>query len=258
MPRSEHSQRVEAIILRHTDWGETDRLLVLYTREKGKLRAIAKGVRRIHSRKAGHIEPFTRSALQLAVGRDFWLVTQAETIVFYPSLAEDLLRTGYAAYMVELIDRFTMEEGQNAALYSLFAETLQRIAEEPDPFVAVRYGEIRMLEQFGFRPELFQCVKCGAEITAQDQFFSAELGGALCPPCGMLVKDSRPVSLQALKFLRHLQRSSYTTAKKAIIPPQVRTEMETLMQYYITHILERKLNTPEFLRRVKHDGSLTG
>ena len=257
MPRSEHSQRVEAVILRHSDWGETDRLLVLFTREKGKIRAIAKGVRRIRSRKAGHLEPFTRSSLQLAMGHDFWLVTQAETVAFFPALVEDLLRTGYAAYIIELVDRFTMEEGQNVSLYTLLSETLQRIAEESDPFLAVRYGELRMLELFGFRPELFHCVQCGKAIQAEDQFFSAELGGALCPRCGLGVKDARPVSMEALKYLRHLQRSSYPVAQKADIPQPIRDEMETLIQHNITYNLERKLNTPEFLRRVKRNASRT-
>lgn len=254
MPRSERSQRVEAVVLRHSDWGETDRLLVLFTREKGKIRAIAKGVRRIRSRKAGHLEPFTRSSLQLALGQDFWLVTQAETVACYPALLEDLLRTGYAAYMIELVDRFTMEEGQNVSLYTLLADTLQRIAEEPDPFLAVRYGEMRMLELFGFRPELFNCVQCGKAIQAEDQFFSAEMGGALCPGCGLGVREARPVSMEALKYMRHLQRSSYSAAKKAVIPVHIRNEMETLTQYDITYNLERKLNTPEFLRRVKRNG----
>ncbi len=253
MPRSERSQRVEAIVLRHSDWGEADRLLVLYTLEKGKLRAIAKGIRRIHSRKAGHLEPFTRSTLQLAAGRDFWLVTQAETIAFYPSLTDDLLRTGYAAYIIELVDRFAVEESQNYALFALLADTLQRIAEEPDPYLAVRYGEIQMLEQFGFRPELFHCVQCNEVIKAQDQFFSAELGGVLCPECGLSVTACRPVSMDVLRYMRHLQRSSFLIAKKAIIPQPLRAEMETILQYYITYILERKLNTPEFLRQVKRN-----
>lgn len=255
MPRSERSQRVEAIILRHSNWGEADRLLVLYTLEKGKVRAIAKGIRRVHSRKAGHLEPFTRSTLQLAMGRDFWLVTQADTLAFYPSLTDDLLRTGYAAYVIELVDRFAVEEGQNYALFTLLADTLQRIAEEPDPFLAVRYSEIQMLEQFGFRPELFHCVHCNEVIQAQDQFFSAELGGVLCPNCGLSVTGCRPVSMDALRYMRHLQRSSYLTAKKADIPPSIRTEMETILQYYITYILERRLNTPEFLRQVKRNTS---
>ena len=64
------SLRAEAVVLRHTDWGEADRLLTLYTREQGKVRAVAKGARKINSRKAGHLEPFTRVKLQLARGRE--------------------------------------------------------------------------------------------------------------------------------------------------------------------------------------------
>ena len=100
------SHRVEAIVLRHTDWGEADRLLWLFTREMGKVKVVAKGVRKPRSRKAGHLEPFTRVELQLAQGRDFLIVTQAETIDAYQPLRENLLLTGYAAYIIELLDRF--------------------------------------------------------------------------------------------------------------------------------------------------------
>ena len=87
------SFRVEAVVLRHVDWGEADRLLTLYSREKGKLRAIAKGVRRLRSRKAGHLEPFTRAAVQLARGRDLLIVTQADTVNAYLPIRGDLERT---------------------------------------------------------------------------------------------------------------------------------------------------------------------
>ena len=176
---SEHTIRVEAVVLRHTDWGEADRLLSLFTREAGKLRSVAKGVRRLRSRKAGHLEPFTRVALMLARGRDLWIVTQAETVDAFQPLREDLVRTGYAAYVIELLDRFTYEEGENRPLYSLLVDTLGRVALEPDPFLSVRYYEMRLLDIVGFRPNLFHCVQCGNEIKAQDQFFSAEKGGVL-------------------------------------------------------------------------------
>ena len=95
---------VEAVVLRHSNWGEADRLLSLFSREAGKLRAVAKGARKIRSRKAGHLEPFTRVRLMLAHGRDFWIVTQAETVDAYLPLREDLLRTAYGAYVLELLD----------------------------------------------------------------------------------------------------------------------------------------------------------
>ncbi len=251
MPTGERSLRVEAVVLRHTDWGEADRLLVLYTREQGKLRAIAKGARRLRSRKAGHLEPFTRVALLLARGRDLWIVTQAEALESFLALREDLLRTGYAAYVVELLDRFIYEEGPNPALYQLLVETLQRLAGGEDVFTAVRFYEIRLLDLMGFRPELFQCVQCRAEIQPVDQFFSAAQGGVLCPRCGPFHQDARPVSMPVLKYLRHFQRSVYAQARRTHPEPAVREEMEALLQFYLTHLLERKLNTQDFMRQIR-------
>jgi DNA repair protein RecO (recombination protein O) len=83
---------VEAIVLSHHDWGEADRLLWLYTRELGKVRVVAKGVRKLRSRKAGHLEPFAHTRLQLARGRDMLIVTQAETINAFLNLREDLVQ----------------------------------------------------------------------------------------------------------------------------------------------------------------------
>jgi DNA repair protein RecO (recombination protein O) len=80
MPDQPRSFRVEAVVLRHANWGEADRILTLYTREQGKLRAVAKGARKIRSRKAGHLEPFTHITLQLAKSRDIPIVTQVETL----------------------------------------------------------------------------------------------------------------------------------------------------------------------------------
>jgi DNA repair protein RecO (recombination protein O) len=243
---------VEAVVLRHSDYGEADRLLTIYTREQGKLRALAKGVRRMRSRKAGHLEPFTRVNLMLARGRDMWLVTQAESVDAYLPLRDDLVRTGYAAYALELIDRFTYEEGSSPAIYRLLIETLQRISTEEDVFFTIRYYEIRLLDLMGFRPQLFTCQKCQNEIKAEDQFFSADLGGVLCPRCGRDMPATRPISMRALKFLRHLQRNNYAEARRAGLPDVVRPEMEALMQFYLTYLLERALNSPAFLRQVRN------
>lgn len=256
MPDQERTLRVEAVVLRHNDWGEADRLLSLFTREHGKLRAVAKGVRRLRSRKAGHLEPFTRVTLMLARGRDLWIVTQADTVDAYLPLREDLESIGQASYVIELLDRFTYEEGANRLLYQLLTETLARLAQPQEAFLAVRYYEIRLLDLLGFRPELTNCVRCGKPIQAEDQFFSALLGGALCPRCGPYEPSARPVSLQALKFFRHLQRSSYAEAARARIPESVRQEMEALVHYFLTYLLERGLNTPAFLREVRR-GSQT-
>jgi DNA repair protein RecO (recombination protein O) len=253
MPARERSFRTEAVVLRHSDWGEADRLLTIYSREQGKLRAVAKGARKMRSRKAGHLEPFTRVNLQLARGRDLLIVTQAETVDLYLSLRENLLRVGYAAYVIELLDRFTYEEDSNPLLYRLLTDTLARLNVEDTLVLAIRFYEIRLLDLLGYRPQLFHCVSCEAEIQPEDQYFSLSEGGVLCPNCGPVGREAFPVSMQALKYLRHFQRSSYAQAARARIAPEHWRELEALMQRYLTYLLERNLNTPAFLRQIRND-----
>lgn len=247
----QRSFRAEAVVLRHAEWGEADRILTLYTRERGKLRAVVKGARKIRSRKAGHVEPFTHITLQLARGRDIPIVTQVETLDAYLPIREDLQRTGYAAYMLELLDRFTYDEdGGNPSLFRLLTDSLGRLSKLTDPWLCVRYYEMRLLDYLGFRPRLFECANCGREIQAEDQFFSPSAGGIVCPRCGMGLPGLWRVSVETIKYLRHFQRSSYSEAARARPAPEVQKDVETLMQAYFTYLLERSLNTPGFLKQI--------
>ena len=248
--------RVEAVVLRHSDWGEADRLVWLYTLEMGKLRAVAKGVRKPRSRKAGHLEPFTRASLLLSRGRDLPLVTQAETLDAYLPLRDSLAGLTYASYVVEVLDRFTYEEGENRGIYYLLAATLERLCQAHDPDLVVRYYELRLLDLVGFRPQLFNCAVCGEPIQAQDQYFSAREGGALCPRCGRQAPGALPISLAALKYLRHFQRSAFQDAARARPTPAQHLELETVAQHYLMYLLERSLNTPPFLRSLRSKAPL--
>jgi len=251
MPIQERTFRSEAIVISHKDWGEADRMLWLYTRKLGKVQAIAKGVRKMRSRKAGHLEPFTCSNLMFARGRSFLIVTQAETLAPFLDLREDLLKLGYAAYISELLDRFTYEEDDNHLIYQLLKDTLTRIDGEPESYPAVRYFEIHLLDLLGYKPELTNCVNCDSLIQPEDQFFSISLGGVVCPRCGSRIQDARPISMNTLKYLRHFQRSSYREATRATLSPELNRDLEQFMRRYITYILERDLNTPAFISRVK-------
>jgi DNA repair protein RecO (recombination protein O) len=253
MPETKfRSFRVEAVVLRHSDYGEADRLLTLYTRQLGKTRAIAKGARKIASRKAGHIEPFTHVRLQLAKGRDMLILTQADTVDAYQPLREDLVLTSQAAYILELLDRFTYEdELENSVIFRLLTDTLARLASKADPWLVTRYYEMRLLDQLGFRPQLVECANCRREIQAEDQFFSFSAGGVICPRCGQGLRNLKNISIEALKYLRHFQRSSYADASRARPAEDVQKETETLMQGYFTYLLERELNTPGFLKKIR-------
>lgn len=244
--------RVDAVVLRHSEYGEADRLITLYTRQRGKMRVIAKGVRKIASRKAGHIEPFTHVKLQLAAGRGMFILTQADTVDAYLPLRDDLILTSQASYVIELLDRFSYEdETENAVVFRLLTDTLSRLASGTDPWLVLRHYEMRLLDQLGFRPQLFECVNCGREIKAEDQFFSFRAGGVICPCCGQGLPNLHLISVEALKYLRHFQRSSFTEAARTRPDQEVQRETETLMQGYFTYLLERELNTPGFLKKIK-------
>lgn len=253
MPETKfRSFRVEAVVLRHSDYGEADRLLTLYTRQLGKTRALAKGARKIASRKAGHIEPFTHVKLQLAKGRDMLILTQADTVDAYQPLREDLILTSHASYVMELLDRFTYEdENESPSTFRLLTETLSRLASKSDPWLVVRYYEMRLLDHLGFRPQLFECTNCRREILPEDQFFSFSAGGVICPRCGQGLRNVTPISVDTLKYLRHFQRSSYADASRVHPSSEVQNEAESLMQGYFTYLLERELNTPGFMKRIK-------
>ena len=246
------SFRASAVVVRHGDWGEADRLLTLYTREQGMVKALAKGARKITSRKAGHLQPFTHVTVQLAKGRDLLIVTQAEPVDAFLPLHDNLIKTGYAAYIVELLYRFSYEEeGGNPPLFKLLVDTLGRIEKEDEAWLSVRYYEMRLLDIVGFRPQLFECANCGREILPEDQFFSFATGGVICPQCGRGLPNLAKISMETLKYLRHFQRSSYRDASRAHPSPEVQKEAEALMQGYFTYLLERELTTPGFIKRIK-------
>lgn len=252
MPR-ERTYRTEAIILRRRDFGEADRLLTLYTRDRGKIRVIAKGARKPQSRKTGHVELFMRTRFLIAEARNLDLITQAEMVEAYPALREDLVRTTYASYAVELLDRFTPEEDKNPQLYDLLAEALRWFAATDQPLLVARFYELHLLQLAGFRPQLFRCVGCGEAIAEQDQFFSAELGGLLCPGCEAADHKARPISAAAVKVLRYLQSRPWEAVRQLHLRRDLHAELETILHYYITYLLERDLKSTEFLQRLRRE-----
>jgi DNA repair protein RecO (recombination protein O) len=169
----------------------------------------------------------------------------------YLPLRDDLILTGQASYVIELLDRFTYEEEtESPTLFRLLTETLSRLASNSDLWLVIRYYEMRLLDNVGFRPQLFECANCGREIKPEDQFFSFSAGGVICPRCGHGLPNLHSISVDTLKYLRHFQRSSYAEATRARPSLEVQKEAESLMQGYFTYLLERELNTPGFLKKV--------
>ena len=250
MPAIDRIRKVTAIVIAHAEYGEADRFVRIFTLENGKLNTLAKGVRKIQSRKAAHLEPFTHSALVLARGQSFWIITQAETLNAFTGIHDDLRKTADAAYVLELVDKVAGENQSEPGLYRLLLETLKRIEAAADTFNALRYFEFRFLDASGFRPELINCVACKKPILPEDQYFSALQGGILCPRCGALEAGAVFAAKDTLRYLRHFQRSDYRDIEKVNVPEKSRVEMQKILGMYISAVMEGQLKTPGFKRQI--------
>lgn len=243
----------EAFTLRRTDFGEADRILTLFTPSYGKTRAIAKGVRKTKSRLAGHLEPFTRTQLLLATGRDLDIVTQAEGRERFERLPTDFWSATAAWYVTELVDRFLEDADPHPRVYALFTQTLRRLdaqaaeAEHTQSWLALRYFELRLLGELGYRPGLHHCVSCDQPLRPEDQGYSPDQGGALCPNC--MRYGARALSLTALKVLRLLQTTEWDALPRLRLEAGQQTEIESILQATIRYHLERDLKSWAFLQQ---------
>lgn len=250
--RNERTARTEAIILRQQNYGEADRLLTIITPEYGKLRVLAKGVCKPGGRKTGHVELFARSSMLLTWGREIHTVSQAEMVESHLPLREDLSRAAYSNYVVELLDHFSEFEETNAAAFAVLNSALGWLCEsDADMALITRYVELKLLSAVGFEPLLFRCATGQEDVTPQDQFFSVLDGGVVCPKHIRHSTQLIPLKLDTLKTLRYLQTRDYPSVKKLRLSAALLSDLEHLLQSYLMHILERRLRSVDFIRRLR-------
>ncbi len=247
---NEKLYRTEAIVIRRINFGESDKILTVYTPSRGKLRLLAKGVRRTTSRMGGHLELFMQCKLLVAKGRNLDLITQSETVSVFPLLRNNLNLIAYAWQAVELLDRLTEEELENYPVFSLLSEFLKLLEAGSEPIITSRAYELHLLGDLGYRPQLFRCVRCNNELQPVVNFFSPELGGVLCPDCGSVERRSLEVSVDALKSLRYLQKSNFGIGPTLRLNADLRSQLEHLMRSYTRYLLERDLKSAEFVHNV--------
>lgn len=253
MTRLDRSFRTQALILKRRDFGEADRLLTVLTPQHGRVNALAKGARRPISKQTGHVEAFTLVDMLISRGRDLFIITQAEVVKPFIHLRDDLHKSAYANYIAELTSSFTYEEDANTQrAFDLLHDTLERINQGDDPRLAVRYFELQLLDDAGFRPDLTRCVFTQEEVLPQDQFFSYAEGGVVSPAGAKYGQAVVAISVNLLKLLRHMQRSDYHQVRSLKIDDYLLIEAERLLQGYITVILESRLKSVDFIRRLRN------
>ena len=199
--------KAEGIILKRRDFGEADRILTVFTLQRGKLLVIAKGVRRITSRRAGNVELLNRVSMFLYPGKRFWNLTEATSIDTYQKLKEDLTLSTYAFHILELTDRLTVEDQENRIFYNELVEVLERLSKNPRQ-ILVRAFEARILANLGF------------------------------------------VSFEKGELLGDLVTKTWDGIEKLKINQKEAIELERTLRYYVERVIEGKLKSRQFLKKL--------
>jgi DNA repair protein RecO (recombination protein O) len=228
--------RDDAVVLRTYKLGEADRIVVLLTRARGKVRAVAKGVRKTKSKFGSRLEPTSHIAVQLYEGRELDIVTQAETIDQFRGVRDDLDRIARASAMLETADQLAQEGQVNPRLYTMLVGALRTLDGSSSPLVVPAFfWKVLALE--GYRPQVDACVLCGDDVSPLVAF-DLESGGLLCRTC----RRGTAVSPEAVDLLQMILGGRLNEALAAPAAPATH-EVDHLATRAVEHHLERRLRS---------------
>ena len=240
--------KCEGIVIRTTDYGETNKIITLYTKEFGKVGVMARGAKKPSSRFSAVTQLFHFGHYLFLSGRGLGQLQQGETLESFRSIREDIFLTAYASYIAELLDKGTEERKPHEALFNLFYQSLHYLDEEYDPEIIVNIFEMKMLSVFGFAPELNRCVNCGA----QDGSFSFSIreGGLLCHRCEEIDPYRMKISPAVARILRVLYYMDLDRLGTISIKDATKKEIRQVLDTYYDEYLGIELKTRRFLRQM--------
>lgn len=241
-------------MLKSTPTGEAGLVVTLFTRDAGKLTAAVRGVRKPTSKMVGHLEPITRLELALARSRPGGLdtITQAQVLESFANVRSSLETLSRAIYLAELVDVFGAEGSANQRLYALLLDALRSLNTSSYEGLMLRCFEVHLLKVSGFMPELYRCVECRTQFTPGEHRFSPEIGGTLCSKCHPARVRIVQLSVQALKVLRLLDRSSLLDLPNLRIPGSLDDEIKHLLSISLNYWLDKEIRSKSFMERLEH------
>jgi DNA repair protein RecO (recombination protein O) len=238
--------RDQGVVVRTVKLGETDRIVTLFTRANGRIRAVAKGVRKPGSRFGARLEPASHVALQCYRGRELDVVTQVETIDTHRALREHYRSLTHAVSMLEAVDQVALEREPNPALYRMLTSALQTLAQEPSPLVSAAFFW-KLLSLEGFHPVLDTCVRCGDAPADTGPFATFDLGdgGVVCAGCADF--GGRRVRPETLAVVARVVGGRLRGVLDAPPRDDVMREVERLAVAALEHHSERRLRSAALL-----------
>jgi len=237
--------KLTAVVLRTIDHGESDRVVTLLCRGRGRLGAFARGARASRKRFAGALEPFTLLSVEL-VGRpasDLWRLESASVERGFHGIRGDLARIACAAYAVELARELTRDQEPHDELFDLLVDYLGRLDDAPARPAALRAFELAALAATGFQPRLDGCARCGGALQEAGLAFSPADGGVLCAGCAAGGPGLLPLSSGTLEALLRLQAGGLAAGEAPL-------ESRALLGRFLEHLIGHRLQARRFLDEV--------
>lgn len=244
--------KTQAIVLSRFELGEADRVLTLLTPHDGKLKAIAKGVRRPNSRIGGSVEPFAELHLVLVRGRTFDIITQAIVGEAWLRLRDRLESAATAWYLGELAERAVEERAAAYPIYALLRRAYQLLDDGMAPGRVARWYEYGLADALGMRPEVDRCTECDRVLEEHEVFrWVPALGGVLCNQHPAPPTEHVGISLAGLKLLKAYRRLDIEALAALRLPAAVEREVEDALRRFIRYALEREARSLAFLDEVR-------
>ena len=237
--------RTEAIVLRQRPIGDADKVCVLFSPLRGRVEAVAKGVRKTTSKLSGHVAPLSRGAFGIVPTRSLDIITQAQTLESWPALHDDIDRLTEALAIAELIDRSTEAETSAVPLYMLLRHAFGELAQTASPRAVRWWFTLHFLDAQGYRPELDECVRCRADVGPDDNGFAAADGGIVCPACHRAGAGSA-LSSPVFRLLRYMRRSSCEATAQVRVDADASAELERHLRLLVEQALDGQLRSRGF------------
>ncbi|MDQ0218270.1 DNA repair protein RecO [Peribacillus cavernae] len=241
-------QKCEGIVIRRTDYGESNKIITIYTREWGKIGVMARGASKPSSRLSAVTQLFYYGYFLVQTSSGLGGLQQGETVNSMRSIREDIFSTAYASYIVELLDKSIEDKSANPYLFELLYQTLNYINEGYDAEVLKFIFEMKMLQVNGLSPALDQCAVCGN--TEGEFAFSLREGGFICHRCYGKDPYHFKISPAAVKLMRLFYYFDLSRLGNISIKPETKKELEQVIDAYYEEYSGLYLKSKKFLKQM--------
>lgn len=238
--------KVEAIVLKTTDFGDADRVVTLFTKEFGKLEANAYGCRRARSPLSGALQMFNHISAQVVRGAKVDTIREADIINFYDALTKDLERLAYASLFFEIVNRMTFPNERDRETFDLLIKTLP-VLNKRNPRIAALIGACKFMETSGVQLNFIECIHCGKEIEGNAAISILD-GGAVCLDCVDFAEGCRPYPEGMRKVFEMLLGFDWRDEAKLTFNTRQLNAAEKFFIEYVQFILGGDLKSVNFIR----------